>query len=206
VNKQPYIIGITGGSSSGKSSFARDLKSLFHENVMTVLCEDNYYLPKEKVPVDQNGVQNYDTPESIDHLCYINHVRSLKSGVAIQKEEYTFHKPGIPAILTLYPTPLIVLEGIFSLHFEEVNKLVDLKIYIDADPATRFDRRVKRDWDERGLDRADAEYRWNNHIIPLYDRDHNSYKALADIIIPNNTSYQQGLDILAAFLKDMLAR
>jgi uridine kinase len=203
---QPYIIGITGGSASGKSTFAGALKELFPGET-TVLCEDNYYLPKEKVPADSNGVQNYDIPEAFDHLTYITHVRNLRAGKPIEKEEYTFHKPGvIPAILTLHPTPIIVLEGIFALHYEEMRKLTDLKIYMDADPTTRFNRRIARDLNERGLDRNDVEYRWNNHITPRYERDCNEYKAYADIIIQNNTSFQQALNILGSFLKDVAAR
>src|SRR4051812_32006432 len=101
MEKVPYIVGITGGSASGKSSFARNLKSLFSDEEMTVVCEDHYYLPIDKVPVDSNGMQNFDTPEAIDHRCYIDHVKNLRSGVAVQKEEYTFHKPGIiPKLLT----------------------------------------------------------------------------------------------------------
>ncbi len=182
MSRQPYIIGLTGGSASGKSSFARDLKSLFSDEEMTVIGEDNYYLPKDKVPVDSNGVQNYDVPESIDQACYIDHVRNLKSGNAVQKEEYIFHKLGVvPRLLTYSPTPLIILEGIFSLHLEEVRNLVDLKLYIDADPEARFNRRINRDLDERGLDRTDVEYRWKNHITPCFERDHTEYKACADL-------------------------
>jgi len=207
MTKQPYFIGITGGSASGKSSFARDLKSFFTDEEMTVLNEDNYYLPKDKVPVDVNGMQNYDTPEAIDRAAYIEHVRNLSSGIAIQKQEYTFHKPGvIPRLFTFYPAPLIILEGLFSLRFDEVKNLVDLKLYIDADPAARYNRRIKRDIEERGLDQADVDYRWNNHITPSFEHDHNEYKSCADLIILNNTNYQKGLDIIVAFLKDVLVR
>ncbi len=206
MERQPYIIGITGGSASGKSSFARDLKRLFSDEEMTIIGEDNYYLPKEKVPVDGNGMQNYDTPEALDYLCYLDHVKNLKSGIAVQKEEYTFHKPGvIPRLLIYHPTPLIILEGIFSLHSDEVRGLVDLKLYIDADPAARFNRRIKRDNEERGLDLADVEYRWNNHITPVFEQCHKEYKECADLIILNNSNYQQGLRIVAVFLKDVLA-
>jgi len=157
------------------------------------------------VPVDDKGVQNFDIPEAFDHPAYIAHVRDLKGGIAISKQEYTFHKPGVqPRILTLHPTPVIVLEGIFSLHYEEMRNLIDLKIYIDADPAARFNRRIARDLDERGLDRNDVEYRWNNHISPRFERDSITYKASADIIIQNNTSYIQGLNVISAYLRSLL--
>jgi uridine kinase len=205
--KQPYIIGITGGSASGKSSFAKDLKSRFSDEEMTVLNEDNYYLAKELVPVDNNGWQNYDIPESMDYLLYIEHVKNLRAGNPIQKQEYTFHNPGVtPRLLSYAPAPIIVLEGIFSFHFDEVKDITDLKLYIDADPETRFNRRVKRDFTERGLDLTDVEYRWNNHIKPVFEKNHTEYKKNADLIILNNTNYNNGLQIITAFLKDMLGR
>src|SRR6185312_15309132 len=112
---------------------------LFSDTEMTVICADNYYLPKDKVPVDSNGWQNYDTPEAIDQQLYAAHVRDLRSGIAIQQEEYTYHNAAVkPGLITLYPAPLILIEGIFSLHLDEVSDLADLKLYIDADPETRF--------------------------------------------------------------------
>jgi len=207
MERQPYIIGITGGSASGKSSFARDLKSFFTDEELTILGEDNYYLPKDKVPVDSNGWQNYDTPESIDFRSYADHLKSLKSGKSIQKEEYLFHKQvGIPKLLTFHPTPLIIIEGIFSLHVKEVRDLVDLKLYIHADQTARFNRRIKRDLAERGLDLEDVEYRWKNHITPSYEKDDAEYKECADVIILNNTNYQQGLNLVAAFLRNVLSQ
>ena len=204
--RQPYIVGITGGSASGKSSFAKALRSLFSETELTTVSEDNYYLPKDKVPVDSNGMQNFDTPDAFDFACYINHIKQLKAGKPIQKDEYIFQNPNaVPRLLTLHPTPIIIIEGIFSLHFNEIKDLVDLKLYIDADPETRFNRRVKRDFEERGLDLADVEYRWHHHIAPLFDIQHNEYKKCADLIILNNTSYELGLSIIAAFLRSVLS-
>jgi uridine kinase len=205
MQKQPYVVGITGGSASGKTSFARNLKELFGDHEMIVLSEDNYYLPIDKVPVDKNGVQNYDVPESLDHAGYAEHVKTLKSGNDIEKLEYTFHKPGVvPRMMRFSPTPIIILEGIFSLHIDAVKDLIDLKLYIDADPETRLDRRLKRDLIERGLDRDDVEYRWNNHIAPQFEQYHRQCRAAADMIIQNNINYQPGLNVISAYLREVL--
>ena len=206
MDKQPYIIGITGGSASGKSSFVKKLKAQFNDDEMSVLCTDNYYLSIDKVPVDENGVQNFDTPDAIDHALFIEHVKSLKAGNTIQKLEYNFHmSTAVPRMLTFKPAPIIVLEGIFCLHFDEIKDIADLKLYIDADATARFNRRIKRDFEERGVDLADVEYRWNNHIVPCFDDHHSEYKKAANIIIQNHVSYMPGLNIITAFLKSRLA-
>ncbi len=202
----PFIIGITGGSASGKSSFSRDLGALFPADLM-ILCEDNYYLPKDLVPVDANGIQNFDTPAAFDHAELVKHISSLRSGIPVEKREYTYYNPGVePKMLTISPAPLIVLEGIFSFHSDSIKDLLDLKLYIDADPVICYNRRIQRDLKERGLDEQDVNYRWTNHIMPAYEANREAYRSSADIIIANNSGYGTGLDIIKSYLETVLAR
>lgn len=203
--RPPFIVAVSGGSASGKSSFVRALKEHFSQEELCLLTTDNYYLPLDQAPVDDNGVQNFDIPESIDHALFLDHVARLKAGQSVQKLEYTFNKPGwVPQMLQFNPTPIIILEGIFSLHFQEIREITDLKLYIDADPAARFDRRIARDGAERGLDLDDVEYRWRNHIMPVFQANHDEYKRVSDLIIVNNFNFNKGVEMVVAFLRSKL--
>ncbi|RYU94018.1 uridine kinase [Emticicia agri] len=203
--KQPYIVGITGGSASGKTYFLNQLLSSFSSEETCLISQDNYYRPKPLVPKDSNNIENYDLPEAIDFELYAQHVEDLKNGKVVQQKEYTFNNPAVvPTILTFKPAPIIVVEGIFVFHSPEVSRLLDLKVFIDAREHVKIKRRIIRDGDERGYDLRDVLYRWENHVAPTYEKFIEPTKYDADIIINNNTHFEKGLAILTAFLKTKL--
>ena len=202
---KPYIVGITGGSASGKTYFLRQLLDSFAEGETCLISQDNYYRPKVLVPKDKNNIENYDLPEAIDFELYAHHVEQLKNGNVVTQKEYTFNNPNIvPTILTFTPAPIIVVEGIFVFHSVEVSRLLDLKVFIDAREHVKIKRRIIRDGDERGYDLHDVLYRWENHVAPTYEKYIEPTKYDADIIINNNTHFERGLAILTAFLKSKL--
>lgn len=204
---KPFIVGITGGSASGKTSFLRDLMNAFTEEEVCLISQDNYYRPLHEIQLDPNGVHNFDLPETMDHHRFAQHIQQLRAGHIVEQLEYTFNKPDvIPNILTFRPAPIIVVEGIFVFHFKEIADLLDLKVFIAAKNQIKLDRRIKRDYEERGYDLDDVLYRWKNHVRPTYQQFIKPYKAEADVVIPNNIHYQKGLDILIAFLKSKLSR
>ncbi|RFS15931.1 uridine kinase [Emticicia sp. C21] len=203
--KQPYIVGITGGSASGKTYFLHQLLSSFSPDETCLISQDNYYRPKPLVPKDANNIENYDLPEAIDFELYAKHVEELKNGKVVQQKEYTFNNPAVvPNILTFNPAPIIVVEGIFVFHSVEVSRLLDLKVFIDAREHVKIKRRIIRDGSERGYDLTDVLYRWENHVAPTYEKFIEPTKYDADIIINNNTHFEKGLAILTAFLKTKL--
>lgn len=203
--KKPYIVGITGGSASGKTYFLHQLLEAFSEEEICLISQDNYYRTQEFVPKDQNNIENYDLPAAIDFELYAQHIEDLKNGKTVQHKEYVFNNPNIvPKTLTFKPTPIIVVEGIFVFHSQEVAKLLDLRVFIDAKEHVKIKRRIIRDNNERGYDLADVLYRWENHVAPTYDKYIEPTKYEADIIINNNTHFEKGLAILTAFLKAKL--
>ncbi len=203
--KKPYIVGITGGSASGKTYFLHQLLASFSKDEVCLISQDNYYRTQEFVPKDQNNIENYDLPEAIDFELYAQHINDLKSGITVQHKEYVFNNPTIiPKILTFKPAPIIVVEGIFVFHSPEVAKLLDLKVFVDAKEHVKIKRRIIRDNNERGYDLADVLYRWENHVAPTYEKYIEPTKYDSDIIINNNTHFEKGLAILTAFLKDKL--
>lgn len=199
---KPYIVGITGGSASGKTLFLKSLVSSFEENQICLTSQDNYYKPRHMQPVDEEGVKNFDTPESINADEYGRDIAELKAGNVVKRLEYTFNNPNKqPKTLTFKPAPIIVVEGIFVFYFPEVARLLDLKIFIDAEEHIKLKRRIVRDKFERGYDLDDVLYRYERHVAPTYEKYIKPYKTDADLIIPNNTHFAKALDVLVGFLK-----
>ncbi|MEZ0609659.1 uridine kinase [Fibrella sp. WM1] len=203
---KPYIVGITGGSASGKTSFLKGILNAFAPDEICLISQDNYYLSLDQIAVDDQGIHNFDVPETIDHHLYAQHIEQLRQGLTVQQREYTFNNPDIvPQLLTFTPAPIIVVEGIFVFHFRELADQMDLKIFIDAKNSIKLERRVKRDAEERGYDLDDVMYRWKYHVKPTYKQFIKPYRAEADIVIPNNIHYQKGLDVVISFLKAKVA-
>ncbi len=199
---KPYIVGITGGSASGKTLFLKSLLGAFSQDEICLISQDNYYKPREQQPVDENGISNFDTPQSIDFHQYALDIASLGRGEPVQKEEYTFNNASVQArTLVFNPSPIIVVEGIFVFYFPEISKLLDLKVFIDAQEHIKLKRRIIRDKEERGYDLEDVLYRYEKHVAPTYAKYIKPFKQDADIIVPNNTNFNKSLEILVAYLK-----
>ena len=205
MNK-PYIVGITGGSASGKTVFLNDLTKSFTKSELCIFSQDNYYRPRHVQPRDENGVKNFDTPGSIDHDAFARDVKLLKEGKTVNRKEYTFNNPNVvPKELIFEPAPIIVVEGIFVFYFQEVADLLDLKVYIDTQDFLMLKRRIIRDAKERGYDLDDVLYRFEKHVAPTYRRFIEPFKQDADIIIPNNVHFQNGMHVLTGFLRQKIA-
>ena len=202
----PYLIGITGGSASGKTTFLRRLLEAFPEEEICLISQDNYYHPREKQLRDDMGVENFDLPASIDAVAYAHDVLRISQGHEVRRREYTFNNAAATAQeLVFRPAPIVVVEGIFVFHFQEIARLLDLKVYIDAQEHVKLHRRIVRDRDERGYDLADVLYRYTHHVAPTYERFIAPYKHYADIVIPNNRHFDKGLEVLVGFLKTKVA-
>lgn len=202
---KPYLIGITGGSGSGKSSFLGELKKKFPGDQLSVLSQDHYYVQRENQPVDDKGVKNFDTPQSINQEEFIRDVKRLKNGQGITRKEYTYNNPSaIPRNLEFQAAPVIVIEGIFVFFLKEVANLLDLKIFIEADGYLMLKRRIIRDGKERGYDTDDVLYRFDKHVMPTFKNYIQPFREKADIIIPNNKSFKVGLEVVAGFIKNKM--
>ncbi len=202
MTTKPFIVGITGGSASGKTSFLRELMDAFSPQEICLISQDNYYRPLHEIETDANGVHNFDLPETIDEHRYAYHIQQLREGHAVEQPEYVFNNPGAaPKIMMFCPAPIIVVEGLFVFHYKEVASQLDLKIFVTAKNKIKLHRRIQRDAIERGYDRADVLYRWRNHVQPAYREFVKPYKEEADIVIPNNNHYRKGLEVVVSFLK-----
>lgn len=202
----PFLIGISGGSGSGKTYFLNKLLHAFGEDRICLISQDNYYRERELQPVDENGIKNFDTPESIDHTQFVHDIMQLRSGYEVQRKEYTFNNPAIvPKMLVFKPRPVIIVEGLFVFYFSEIARLIDLKIFIEAKDHIKIKRRILRDNLERGYNLDDVLYRYEHHVMPAYEKYINPLKNEVDLIIPNNQSPDRALEVIIGFLRHKLA-
>ncbi|GHB30896.1 uridine kinase [Mongoliitalea lutea] len=200
--KKPFIVGITGGSASGKTLFLDKLLHSFEPGEVCLISQDNYYKPRHLQPIDDKGVHNFDTPQSIDFEQYAIDIQKLGNGETVFRQEYTFNNPNKkPKMLEFAPAPVVVVEGIFVLYYPELAKLLDLKIFIDAKEYIKLKRRIVRDKVERGYDLDDVLYRYENHVMPTYEKFIEPFKNDADLIVPNNKNFERALDVIRAYMR-----
>jgi uridine kinase len=144
-HKQTFLIGIAGGSGSGKTSFLRELMNHFTADDVALVSQDNYYEPKEKQHVDENGQHNFDMPTSINRTHFHDDMMRLVNGDSIEKLEYNFNNPAWePQKVIVNPAPVIIMEGLFVFHYEEIWNQLDYKVYIDVHHEERLQRRIQR--------------------------------------------------------------
>lgn len=201
----PYTIGITGGSGSGKTHFIKALSSHFKPDQVCLISQDHYYKELDTQQIDPQGIRNFDLPESINRAELHSDIQKLKRGESVIKREYVFNTPGItPGVIEFNPAPILIVEGLFVQYFSEVEKELDLKIFIEAKDYLKLSRRIRRDNEERGYDLNDVLYRYHHHVMPVYESMIEPLKYNADLIIPNNRNFEQALYLLVRGLKAVL--
>ena len=163
------IIGICGGSGSGKTTLLKRISiELKHLNP-SIFSMDNYYLPIQKQQKDENNQYNFDLPTALDRERLYSDLYKLSIGQSIEVKEYHFNSPPDKiSLITIHPSSLIIVEGLFLFYYEEVKKLIDFSIFMEVDPTTQLDRRLYRDQETRGYSREAIIYQWENHVLPCY--------------------------------------
>ena len=202
-----YVVGIAGGSASGKTSFLRQLEETLPAGSVSIISQDNYYKPKSEQECDENGEVNFDLPTSIDKDAFFEDVKTLLSGKPISFKEYTFNNAAQePKTVTIEPAPILVVEGLFVFHYTEIRHLLDLRIYLDVREELKLQRRIKRDRDERGYPEAVVRYQWEHHVVPSFKKFLKPYRDDSHIIITNNITYDKGLGVLTDHLRYKLEK
>src|SRR3569833_2284366 len=158
--KRPFIIGIAGGSGSGKTFFLKCFLQHFTTNEVCLVSQDDYYHPVAAgMTKEEISFYNFDLPKTINSDQFIADINNLIIGKTVYKEEYTFNNLDIvPKILEIKPAPILIVEGLFIFHFREIAEKLDLKIFIEANEEVALSRRLKRDLEERGYSHDDVMY------------------------------------------------
>ncbi len=202
---KPLIIGITGGSGSGKTSFVRLLREPFNAQELCVISQDDYYRPRSEQDKDEQGVENFDLPKSIDKKAFHDDIQRLIAGETIQRLEYKFNDgSAVPRTLTFCSAPVIVVEGLFVFHYKKIFDLMDLKVFLHAKENLKVIRRIKRDKVERNYPLEDVLYRYENHVMPSFERYVQPYLEKADLVVNNNSDFNMGLAVLKGFIRNYL--
>jgi len=186
-NNKPYIIGIAGGSGSGKTFFLKCFLHHFSADEVCLISQDDYYRPVATQKIDENGWINFDLPEGIADEKLLEDLKLLMAGNSIERKEYTFNTNEENAkLLNITSAPIIIVEGLFVFHYPEIAALFDLKIFMDADEEITLNRRITRDGTERGYTRDMVMYQWVNHVMPAYKQYLLPYKGSCQKVIMNN--------------------
>lgn len=200
--KSPFVIGITGGSGSGKTSLIRRIRQEFPDDQVCILSQDDYYRPRTEQELDAQGIRNFDLPHSIEQEAFVQDVEKLIRMEPVSRMEYTFNnEKANPRQLWFHPAPVLILEGIFVFYDAGLQPLVDLKVFVHARENLKIIRRIRRDQTERNYPLEDVLYRYQHHVSPAYEAYIRPFHEEADLVINNNESFEPGLAVLLSYIR-----
>ena len=195
MSQQAFIVGLTGGSASGKTTFVRKLQQSYSDNHLAVISIDNYYKPLSKQIKDESGEVNFDRPEAIDFNRLIKDVRKLGRGQSIEIVEYTFNDLSkFPKVINVQAAPIILIEGLFIFNDVKLRRMFDWTLFLDTPAELAKLRRIKRDTAERGMTEELILHQWINHVIPAFEDHLQPFKTMADVIITSDSDYIQSFE------------
>lgn len=194
--KDVIVIGIAGGTGSGKSTLVKKIKEEFNDRT-TILSHDFYYKQHNDITFEQRKKLNYDHPESFDTDLMIEHIRELASGREIQRPVYDFtiHNR-VDDTVTVKPAKVIIVEGILIFENKELRDMFDIKLFIDTDADVRIIRRILRDVSERGRTLESVVNQYLTTVKPMHEQFVEPYKKYADIIIPEGGHNQVAIEMV----------
>lgn len=191
------LIGIAGGTGSGKTLVAQNIYTELGSDRVVILCQDSYYKDLGHLPQEERNAQNFDHPDAIDSELLIEQVKTLLQGKSIQQPVYDFvTHTRTNETKTIGPHTIIVLEGILILDNPELRNLMDMKIYVDTDPDIRFIRRLRRDILERGRSLESVIQQYEESVRPMHLQFVEPSKRFADIIVPEGGYNKVAIDLI----------
>ncbi|GGE09378.1 uridine kinase [Marinithermofilum abyssi] len=205
MNKRPIIIGVAGGSGSGKTTVARNICDRFAESV-ALIEQDAYYKDQSHLPMEERVKTNYDHPLAFDNELLIDHLHQLMEGKSVEKPvyDYTQHTRAQETI-TVEPKNVIILEGILILEDERLRELMDIKVFVDTDADVRILRRMERDMKSRGRSLDSVIQQYLTVVRPMHLQFIEPSKRYADLIIPEGGYNQVAVNLLVNQIQTFLS-
>ncbi|TYP97377.1 uridine kinase [Tenacibaculum adriaticum] len=203
--KNIFIIGIAGGTGSGKTTVVNQIINELPADEVCVISQDSYYKATENLSYEERTKINFDHPRAIDFELLVTHLNELKTGGIIEQPVYSFvsHNRTKDTIKT-HPRKVVIIEGILIFNSEELRKLCDIKVFVHADADERLIRRIKRDITERGRDIEEVLSRYQSTLKPMHQQFIEPTKNYADIIIPNDRYNTVAIDIVRTVISERL--
>ena len=204
--KKPLIIGIAGGTASGKTSISHHIQEMYDDvTTVRIIRQDDYYKDQSDKTMEERVATNYDHPSSIDTDLLVAHVNSLIQGEIIEKPVYDFVEHNRSNITeTCRPSDVLILEGLFVLQDERVRELLDIKVFVDTEADIRFIRRLLRDVQERGRSMESVVNQYISTVRPMHESFVEPSKKYADIIIPEGGSNTVAIDLLITKISSII--
>ncbi len=204
--KKPVLIGIAGGSASGKTTIAKKLFEAFDKtNSVIIIKEDDYYKDQSNLTFDERKKTNYDHPFAFDHNLMKDQLLDLIKGYTIEKPTYDYTEHNRSNVIEIIePRDVIIVEGLFVLEEKDIRDLLDIKVYVDTPYDVRFIRRLKRDIEERGRELNNIIDQWLNTVRIMHEQFVEPSKKYADVIVPEGGTNNVAIDLLITKINSIL--
>lgn len=202
----PIIIGIGGGTGSGKTTVAKQVRKHFPEESVVIVHHDSYYVDRSDLPPTSREKINYDHPDSFDNELLISQLSDLRNGRPVEKPSYDYEThTRRKETITVRPARIILLEGILVLAEDALREIMDIKLYVDTDADERFIRRLRRDITDRGRTVDQVIEQYLKTVRPMHLQFVETSKRYADVIIPEGGLNLVAVDLIITKVKDILA-
>lgn len=201
-----FVIGIAGGTGSGKTTFTETVVEKFKDYV-TVIHHDNYYKALDELSYEERCKVNYDHPDSFDTELMIEHIKKLKAGEPIEEPvyDYTVHNRDKTKTITLEPTKVLIIDGILILENKELCDLMDMKLFVDTDADIRLGRRILRDMNERGRSLESILTQYQTTVKPMHEKYVEPSKKNADIVILEGGRNKAAIELFCGYIKEYIS-
>jgi len=198
------VIGIAGGSGSGKTTVASRIISAVGEERVTYIQHDSYYKDRSNIPLEEREKINYDHPDALETSLLVRHLHKLLEGSPVEIPIYFITHTRKPVGNIVYPRDVIIVEGILIFVEKELRELFDIKLYVDTDPDIRFIRRLKRDIEERGRTIDSVIKQYLETVRPMHIEFVEPTKRFADVIIPEGGYNQVAINMVISTILQKL--